>query len=521
MSPTDATDARPTGAEGHQAPEASGELHNLTPRQIVEELDQYIIGQDRAKRAVAIALRNRWRRRNVESELQDEILPNNIIMIGPTGVGKTEIARRLAKLAGAPFLKVEASKFTEVGYVGRDVESMVRDLVDIAVNMIRSERQEEVREVAEEKVEDRLLDLLLPPVSEPEAASSDGDEGPRTFVVSSGGQAQEEAEEKGKTGASADRRARTREKLRGLLRDGELEDRTVEVEVTESTAPMLNFDAPGMEGVDWSVGEMLQEMMPKKTRRREVTVSEARRILLSEELDQMVDEDEVLDEALDRVENMGIVFLDEIDKVAAERGEQGIEIGEQDVGGAHELDVEAGVQHVGARHTLMDEARRVPGDQCADDRGEGAGRDLDAMTPARRQRTGQHVDAHVLAGAAGRHGAEHADPQHQRPQGGLDPADPGAEHVAQHDLQRGEHHHQQQADDGLEVQRHPQREQAEGDGDDARDGQKAPGVLRRRRVDELDVEVVRDVRRAGHRSASGSRARPRSRCRTAPSRPSR
>ncbi len=316
------TDAIETGAEGREAPESSGELHNLTPRQIVEELDQYIIGQDRAKRAVAIALRNRWRRRNVTSELQDEILPNNIIMIGPTGVGKTEIARRLAKLAGAPFLKVEASKFTEVGYVGRDVESMVRDLVDIAVNMIRSERQEEVRETAEERVEERLLDLLLPPVAPGETSPDGDDDRPRQFVVSSGGQAQREAGEE-EEGASADRRARTREKLRGLLRDGELEDRTVEVEVTESTAPMLNFDAPGMEGVDWSVGEMLQQMMPKKTTRREVTVAEARRILMSEELDQMVDEDEVLDEALDRVENMGIVFLDEIDKVAAERGDRG------------------------------------------------------------------------------------------------------------------------------------------------------------------------------------------------------
>ncbi len=321
------------GAPDAVAPAGAGEeggLRELTPRQIVEELDQYIIGQDDAKRAVAVALRNRWRRRNVGPELRDEIFPANIIMIGPTGVGKTEIARRLARLAGAPFLKVEASKFTEVGYVGRDVESMVRDLVDIAIDMVRSERQERVREEAEERVEERLLDLLLPPVA-PEGgrrgpdgrggggASGGGD---RTFVVSSRGEArpEDEARDGEEDGAaSEDRRRRTREKLRSLLRDGELEDRTVEVEVTQSSMPMLDFDAPGMEGVDWSVGEMLQEMMPQQTKRREVTVAEARRILLNQELERMVDEDEVVDEALERVENMGIVFLDEIDKVADDR----------------------------------------------------------------------------------------------------------------------------------------------------------------------------------------------------------
>jgi ATP-dependent HslUV protease ATP-binding subunit HslU len=306
------------------SPEAGGrDLQNLTPRQIVEELDQYIIGQDDAKRAVAIALRNRWRRRNVDPELREEILPNNIIMIGPTGVGKTEIARRLAKLAGAPFIKVEASKFTEVGYVGRDVESMVRDLVDISVNLVRDERQDEVKAAAEERVEERLLDLLLPPVSEGQGpgAGAGGDGDPRKFVVSSRGETQEEAGES--DGAGPERRKRTREKLRGLLRDGKLEERTVEVEITESSMPNLDFSAPGMEGVDWNVGEMLQEMMPKRTKRREVTVAEARRILMSQELEQMVDEDEVVDEALERVENMGIIFLDELDKVAGERGSGG------------------------------------------------------------------------------------------------------------------------------------------------------------------------------------------------------
>jgi len=335
------TDHTQTATRTPETPGADGggrDLTNLTPRQIVEELDQYIIGQDDAKRAVAIALRNRWRRRNVDPELREEILPNNIIMIGPTGVGKTEIARRLAKLAGAPFIKVEASKFTEVGYVGRDVESMVRDLVDISVNLVRDERQEEVKAAAEERVEERLLDLLLPPVSEgrgPGAGSMGGtgatggageggagdDGGSRQFVVSSRGETQEEAGES--DGAGPERRKRTREKLRGLLRDGKLEERTVEVEITESSMPNLDFSAPGMEGVDWNVGEMLQEMMPKRTKRREVTVAEARRILMSQELEQMVDEDEVVDEALERVENMGIIFLDELDKVAGERGSGG------------------------------------------------------------------------------------------------------------------------------------------------------------------------------------------------------
>jgi len=324
-----------TRDERTAAPEAppdgeAGEAWRLTPREIVAELDHYIIGQDEAKKAVAIALRNRWRRRQVEEELRDEILPNNIIMIGPTGVGKTEIARRLARLAGAPFIKVEASKFTEVGYVGRDVESMVRDLVDIAVNMVRGEREDAVREAAEGRVEDRLLDLLLPPVAEGSGPSS----GPRTFVVSSGGEARAEEEDGGAPGseeAAPSRRRRTREKLRSLLRDGKLEDRTVEVEVTESSVPLLDMNAPGMEGLDWNVGEVLQEMLPRKTRRREVTVAEARRILVSEELDRMVDMDEVVDEALDRAENMGIIFLDELDKVAGERGSSNADVSREGV----------------------------------------------------------------------------------------------------------------------------------------------------------------------------------------------
>lgn len=293
-------------------PEPEGAwLDELTPRQIVEELDKYIVGQKAAKRAVAIALRNRWRRQRVEDDLRDEIMPNNIILIGPTGVGKTEIARRLARLAGAPFVKVEASKFTEVGYVGRDVESMVRDLVDVAVNMVRDEREADVEEVAAQRVEERLLDLLLPPVVE-SAKPSEG-EFPRAFVVGSEG-----IEVDGR-----ERRERTRDKLRALLADGKLEDRNVDIEVTQ--APQIeNMMIPmgGMEGMD-NFTEMLQDMMPKRKKRRTVTVAEARRILLQDELDKLVDMEEVINEALERTEETGIIFLDEIDKIAGSRGGAG------------------------------------------------------------------------------------------------------------------------------------------------------------------------------------------------------
>jgi ATP-dependent HslUV protease ATP-binding subunit HslU len=292
-------------------------LHDeLTPRQIVAELDKYVVAQDAAKKAVAIALRNRWRRQQVAEDLRDEILPNNIVMIGPTGVGKTEISRRLARLAGAPFIKVEASKFTEVGYVGRDVESMVRDLIDIAVNMVRGEREDEVQDMADERVEERLLDMLLPSREEKGGA-------PAAFVVSPRGEAldQRPAAEEEDEEALKERRKRTREKLRGLLRDGKLENKEIEVEVTQTTFPVVEF--PGMEGMDYNVSEMLQEMLPKRSKKRLVSVSEARRILLADELDKLVDMDDVVNEALDRVEQMGIVFLDELDKIAAERGPAG------------------------------------------------------------------------------------------------------------------------------------------------------------------------------------------------------
>jgi len=307
-------------------------LDELTPRQIVAELDKYIVGQEAAKKAVAIALRNRWRRQKVDEELREEIVPNNIIMIGPTGVGKTEIARRLAKLAGAPFVKVEASKFTEVGYVGRDVESMVRDLVDVAINMVRTEREDEVQELAEQRVEDRLLDLLIPPISDGAAPAAEPkpEERLRAFVVSSAGQAEERPlgpEEQ----QARDRRERTREKFRSLLREEKLEDREVEVEVQQSL-PMENMMIPigGMEGMD-NFSEMLQEILPKKTKKRRVTVSEARRILLQDELDKLVNMDEVVDEALDRVEEMGIIFLDEVDKIAGDRGAMGPDVSREGV----------------------------------------------------------------------------------------------------------------------------------------------------------------------------------------------
>src|SRR5947209_527793 len=315
-------------------------LDELTPREIVAELDKHVIGQKDAKRAVAIALRNRMRRQKLTAELAEEIIPKNIIMIGPTGVGKTEIARRLAKLANSPFLKVEASKFTEVGYVGRDVESMVRELVDVAINMVRTEREDEVYPEAEARAEERLLDILLPPTPPaplPSPASRLG-EGSREagenrplFVVSSKGDvtskppdADTEAQE---------RRRRSREKLRQQLKEGKLEEREVEVEVQQQGFPMLEMMQPpqGMEGTDVNFTEWLQEMMPKKKKRRTVHLHEARRILVDEELKKLVDMDDVVNEALDRVENHGVIFIDELDKIAGERGTVGPDVSREGV----------------------------------------------------------------------------------------------------------------------------------------------------------------------------------------------
>jgi ATP-dependent HslUV protease ATP-binding subunit HslU len=277
----------------------------MTPREIVSELDRYIVGQKEAKRAVAIALRNRWRRQLVPEDLREEIAPKNIIMIGPTGVGKTEISRRLAKLSQAPFIKVEASKFTEVGYVGRDVESIIRDLTDLAVNMVKEEEKQKVEIRAREVAEERVLDLLLPASA---AGEGDGD------------------------AIDANRLQSTREKLKKLLRDGKMDDRTVEVELTQSAMPMIEVLTPqGMEGMEFNLKEMFSNLMPKKTKKKTVKIPEALEILTQEEAGKLVDMDKVTGEAIRRVEQSGIVFLDEIDKIAGRDSMNGPDVSRQGV----------------------------------------------------------------------------------------------------------------------------------------------------------------------------------------------
>ncbi|WP_397547573.1 ATP-dependent protease ATPase subunit HslU [Rhodothermus marinus] len=292
----------------------AGMKRELTPREIVAELDKYIVGQDEAKKCVAIALRNRWRRLNAPPEMREEIMPNNILMIGPTGVGKTEIARRLAKLAGAPFIKVEATKFTEVGYVGRDVDSMIRDLVDIAVNMVREEHEQRVRDRARELAEERILDILVPPARptpRPEMV-----QGPGFFLQSTATTAADDAE--------AEARERTRQRFREKLKAGELDDREIEIEVAADTMPMVQVFGPlGIEEMGVNLQELFGNLTGRRRKKRRVTVAEAREILTQEEAQKLIDMDKVTREALERVEQSGIVFIDEIDKVAARDGARG------------------------------------------------------------------------------------------------------------------------------------------------------------------------------------------------------
>jgi ATP-dependent HslUV protease ATP-binding subunit HslU len=277
-------------------------MKTMIPRAILEELNRYIIGQNKAKRAVAIALRNRWRRQMIPAALRDEIAPKNIIMIGPTGVGKTEIARRLAKLANAPFLKIEATKFTEVGYVGRDVESMIRDLTELAVNMVKKEEQEHVMEKARELAEERVLDLLVSPRKSP---ARTGEE--QTYDI-------------------------TREKMRGFFKEGKLDDKFVEIEVPERTLPIIEiFSSQGMEEMDMQLRDMFGNILPKKTKKRKVRIGEAYEHLIQEESKKLIDMDRVMSEALNRVEQAGIIFLDEIDKIASRDQTHGPDVSREGV----------------------------------------------------------------------------------------------------------------------------------------------------------------------------------------------
>ena len=290
-------------------------LDDLTPREIVAELDKYVVGQNAAKRAVAIALRNRTRRQKLTPDLAEEIIPKNIIMIGPTGVGKTEIARRLAKLTNSPFLKVEASKFTEVGYVGRDVESMIRDLVEIAIDMIREEKLEDVADKAELNAEERLLDLLLPPPA------------PRSSETATGGVTLDSSGTE-----ISESQSRTREKLRQQLREGKLDERMVELEVRERNFPSFEIISnQGVEEMDVNIKDMLPNIFGQRSKKRKMKVNEAFEYLIQEEEHRLIDMDQVTRTAIDRVENSGIVFLDEIDKIAGRESGHGPDVSREGV----------------------------------------------------------------------------------------------------------------------------------------------------------------------------------------------
>ena len=304
---------------------------HLTPRETVAELDKYIVGQNDAKRSVAIALRNRWRRQQVPEALRDEIAPKNIIMIGPTGVGKTEIARRLAKLTASPFLKIEASKFTEVGYVGRDVESMVRDLMELAVAQVKAEERDKVQAKAEAAVEEQLLDLLLPGSTPGESSEGPGDESLIELTEGRTPEIKTPTDEKDEKTAKGDG-AKTREKLRTMLRAGRLEDRLVELEVSQRTTPVVEiFSAAGMEEMDFNFKDMLGNLFPGKTKQRKIKLAEAREYLLQEEAGRLIDMDRVVEEARRKVEQNGIIFLDEIDKIVGRDGTRGPDVSREGV----------------------------------------------------------------------------------------------------------------------------------------------------------------------------------------------